>query len=117
MWHQRLWLIDHGAALYFHHTPNPYLERSQDPFPMIKNHVLLPFATSLRDVDEKLTARLTPGVMRNIVDLIPDAWLENASLFGGPTQHRSAYLAYLLRRLELPHGFLEEAGRARSLHL
>ena len=44
MWHRRLLLIDHGAALYFHHAGGDYLARSEDPFPMIKDHVLLPFA-------------------------------------------------------------------------
>jgi len=117
MWHRQLWLIDHGASLYFHHTPTPYPERSHDSFPMIKNHVLLPFADSLQDIDERMTERLTPNVLQNIVDLIPDAWLGEDPLFGDFAQHRSAYLTYLLRRLDLPHGFLEEATRARSLHL
>ena len=39
MWHRRLWLIDHGAALYFHHTWINYIERSRDAFPLIKDHV------------------------------------------------------------------------------
>ena len=115
MWHRQLWLIDHGAALYFHHTDNAYLERSRDPFPMIKNHVLLQFADSLQDVDGQMTERLTPGIIKNIVELIPDDWLVEAPLFSGLTQHRNAYLEYLLRRLDPPHGFLEEAARARSL--
>jgi len=117
MWHRRLWLIDHGAALYFHHTRNPSLERSRDSFPMIKDHVLLQFANSLRDVDSKMTERLTSGIIENIVKLIPDAWLVGDSLFGGHPQHRDAYLEYLLSRLEPPHSFLEEAVRARSLYV
>src|SRR5712671_5558693 len=115
MWHRQLWLIDHGAALYFHHTRSSYLERSGDAFPLIKNHVLLQFASALQEVDSKMTARVTPDVIENIVKLIPDAWLVEDSSFGGPTQHRNAYLEYLLSRLALPHGFLEEAVRARSL--
>lgn len=117
MWHRQLWLIDHGAALYFHHTRNSYLERSRDAFPMIKDHVLLQFASALQEVDSKMTARVTPGIIENIVNLIPDAWLVEDSSFGGPTQHRNAYLEYLLSRLEPPHGFLEEAVRARSLYV
>lgn len=62
-----------------------------------------------------MTERLTPDVMENIVELVPDAWLRETSLFSDPTQHRKAYLEYLLRRLDPPHGFLEEAARARSL--
>ncbi len=117
VWHRRLWLIDHGAALYFHHTWNNYLERSRDPFPLIKDHVLLPFASSLREVDEKMTGRVTPDIIDRIVKLIPDAWLVADASFGGSNQHRDAYREYLLRRLELPHVFLEEAIRARSLYV
>ncbi len=117
VWHRRFWLIDHGAALYFHHTRNTYLERSRDSFPMIKDHVLLQFASSLREVDANMTGRVTPGIIEGIVRLIPDAWLVGDSSFGGQTQHRDAYLEYLLSRLEPPHGFLEEAIRARSLYV
>jgi hypothetical protein len=117
MWHRQLWLIDHGAALYFHHTRNPYRERSHDAFPMIKDHVLLQFASSLREVDSKMATRVTPSIIENIVKLIPDAWLVEDSLFGGYTQHRDAYVEYLLSRLEPPHAFLEEAVRARSLYV
>jgi hypothetical protein len=57
MWHRRLWLIDHGAALYFHHRWDNYLARSHDPFPLIKDHVLLSFASSLEETDAKLTTQ------------------------------------------------------------
>jgi hypothetical protein len=117
MWHRRLWLIDHGAALYFHHTWNKYLERSRDPFPLIKDHVLLQFAGSLREVDLKMTERITPDIIDSIVKLIPDAWLVGGSSFSGSNQYRDAYIEYLLRRLEQPHVFVEEAIRARSLHI
>jgi hypothetical protein len=117
VWHRRLWLIDHGAALYFHHTWNNSLERSRDPFPMIKNHVLLPFASSLREVDSKLTERVTPDIIDGIVQLIPDTWLVGDSSFGESNRHRDAYMEYLLSRLEAPHVFLEEAIRARSLYV
>src|SRR5262249_38995589 len=86
MWHRQLWLIDHGAALYFHHTRNTYLERSRDAFPMIKDHVLLQFASVLQEVDSQMTARVTPGLIENIVNMIPNAWLVEDSSFGGPTQ-------------------------------
>lgn len=117
MWHRRLWLIDHGACLYFHHTWNNYLERSRDPFPLIKDHVLLRFAGSLEEADSNMTGRLTPDIIGGIVGLIPDAWLVGRSPFGGNNQHRDAYAQYLLNRLEPPHLFLEEAIRARSLHI
>jgi hypothetical protein len=122
MWHRRLWLIDHGAALYFHHSWVNYRERSRDAFPMIKDHVLLPFTSvvSLREIDSKMTERIAPDTIASIVKLVPDAWLTVTSQvrdspFGGPAEHREAYVEYLLSRLDAPHVFLEEAIRARSV--
>lgn len=117
MWHRRLWLIDHGVALSFHHTWNDYLDRSRSSFPGIKDHVLLQFASQLEEADAKMTAKLTPDVIRHIVSEIPDTWLVEGSPFTESQQHRDAYIQYLLKRLEPPHGFLEEAIRVRSLHL
>lgn len=114
MWHRRLWLIDHGAALYFHHRWDKHLERSRDAFPMIKDHVLLQFANSLEDADAKMTAHITPEIIHRTLHLIPDAWLMGDAPFGGSEEHREAYAEYLLTRLAAPRGFLEEAIRARS---
>ncbi len=115
MWRRGLWLIDHGASLYFHHKGGNYLERSRDPFSLIKDHVMLRFADSLQEVDAKMTGRVTPEIIDRIVKLIPDDWLVGDSSFGGSNQHRDAYIEYLLSRLESPHVFLEEAIHARSL--
>jgi hypothetical protein len=105
-WHRRLWLIDHGAALYFHHGSADWRERSRNPFPEIKDHVLLPFAGALEEIDAPSAARLTPEVLRDIVALVPDAWMEDPS-------HRTAYTEYLSRRLAPPRAFVKEAIRAR----
>jgi hypothetical protein len=117
MWHRRLWLIDHGAALYFHHSWNNYLERSRTPFPLIKDHVLLRFASALEEANAKMTGLITADLIDSIVTLIPDSWLVGDSSFGRHDQYREAYIAYLLRRLESSQDFLEEAIRARSLYL
>jgi hypothetical protein len=117
MWHRRLHLIDHGAALYFHHTWTNYRERSRDPFTMIKDHVLLRFADAIQEADAGMTARITAEVIDRAVKLIPDEWLAGDSPFGDSRQHREAYVEYLLRRLEFRHAFVEEAIRARSLHV
>jgi hypothetical protein len=117
VWHRRLWLIDHGAALYFHHRWDNYLERSQDPFPMIKDHVLLPFAGALQEIDSKMIARVTPDIIDSIVKLIPDAWLARNPSSGAGGQNRDAYIEYLLSRLESPRFFLKEAIDARSVYL
>lgn len=117
MWHRRLWLIDHGAALYFHHRWDKYLERSRASFRLIKDHVLLRFATALEEADSKMIARITPDMIEDIVKLIPDAWLVADSSFGGSGQQRDAYTKYLLSRLEPPRVFLKEAIDARSVYL
>jgi hypothetical protein len=116
VWHRRLWLIDHGAALYFHHAWENHLERAGAPFPLIRDHVLLRFATdqALRDADAQLPARLAEPVLRGITDLIPDSWLDPGAPFAGPAAHRDAYLQYLLRRLQPPRRFAEEALDARA---
>jgi hypothetical protein len=109
MWHRRLWLIDHGATLYFHHSDGwaEDRQRARAPFPLIKDNVLLRRAGQLAEVDEALTALLTPAVIEHIVDLIPEAWLE------GEASHRGAYARYLIDRLGAPRAFVEEAIRGR----
>ena len=119
VWHNRLWLIDHGASLYFHHnwpaTDGTALEAtSQRPFAAARDHVLLPFAGTIPEADAALAPRLTPDVLRAVVDLIPDEWLANEPGFGSPEEVRSAYVAYLSARLREPRtwvGALEEAAR------
>jgi hypothetical protein len=114
VWHRRLWLIDHGASLYFHHTWADYLARSESPFSPIKDHVLLPFATSLREADAELKIRLNPARLEEIVNAIPEDWLGGETIFASVEEHRAAYLTYLIRRLEASAIFVEEAINARA---
>ena len=113
LWHKQLYLIDHGAALYFHHAPVDFLSRSRSRFPQIKDHVLLRYAGRLAEVDQALSARLTPRVLRQIVELVPDVWLEQKDA-SSPEEQRERYLAYLTDRLEAPRAFVEEAIDARA---
>ncbi len=114
LWHRRLMLIDHGSALYFHHSGADYLERSRTPFTPIKDHVLLPVASKLAAADALLRERLTPGVLREIIDAIPESWLGDDALFADHEAHRAAYVAYLLDRLAHSRIFVEEALHARA---
>src|SRR5215204_1415946 len=113
MWHRRLWLIDHGAALYFHHAWTDMDQRSKDPFPLIKEHILLSFASVLEAADEAMTAAITHEAIRQVVDLVPDEWMKDNSPFNTSAENRQAYVEYLTRRLEAPRHFVEEAIRAR----
>lgn len=118
MWHRRPHLIDHGAALYIHHSWDESLERaserSGDPFVLIKDHVLLPSASELRAADAHWMQSLTPEAVRSVVSLIPDALLQSPAHIASPERYRSAYVDYLLHRLGQPHAFLEEAIRAHA---
>jgi hypothetical protein len=114
MWHRQLWLIDHGAALYFHHGWGGTADRSQDPFPLIRDHVLLRFASALQEADTIMVDRITPAVIRDIVEQVPEEWLSGDTSFESPRATREAYIRHLARRLQAPRPFLTEAQRARS---
>ena len=116
-WHRRLWLIDHGAALYFHHSWSNYRERSSDSFPLIKDHVLLRSATELEAADSQLSKLINVELVEMVVGLVPAEWLTQDSPFAGPIECRAAYVEYLTERLRGPHKFVEEAVRARTIHL
>src|SRR3954467_3536956 len=76
IWHKELWLIDHGACLYFHHSWTGWEEHAKSPFALIKDHVLLSKASNLQAADADSKQKLTEGVLKNITDLIPQQWLE-----------------------------------------
>ena len=114
MWHRRLWLIDHGAALYFHHAWNQRDQHALTPFSRIKDHVLLKFASRLAQVDAEMKTRFGIDKIAGIVELIPDAWLADDPGFEGKSQQRDAYLNYFTARLAASDIFVEEALRARA---
>jgi hypothetical protein len=118
IWHGKLWLIDHGASLYFHHAGLGDPAAALNPFPLVRDHVLLPRARRIAEVDAGLAARLAPSVLEGIVGLIPDAWLATE---GGATTSaaaaRAAYLDHFLRRLAAPRAFVAEAVRAHDAHV
>lgn len=113
-WHRRLHLIDHGAALYFHHGWDGSSANAGDRFPRIGDHVLLPRADAIAQVDTELAAKLSPEIIADIAGSLPDTWLQEADAFGDPDAIRAAYVEYLVRRLSQRQGFVEEAIRARA---
>ena len=102
VWHERMWLIDHGAAFYFQHRDWDPEADAPRPFPAIGDHVLLPLAGSILDADARVAERLDDGVVRAAVEAVPADWLES-----------ERYVEYLVRRLAAPRAFAEEAERAR----
>ena len=114
-WHKELWLIDHGASLYFHHNWQNFKEQALRPFTLVKDHVLLPQATQLDVADEAFHALLTNGHIRSIVNLIPDEWLASDAAFPSTEAHRNVYIEFLETRFAHSNIFVKEAQYAKSL--
>ena len=113
-WYRELWLIDHGAALYFHHAWDNWEEQARRPFTPVKDHVLLPLASELDTVDETFLAILTPDRIHAIVSLIPDEWLTADSPSGTAVEKRKVYEQFLNTRLSTSDIFVNEAKHARK---
>ncbi|MDQ6761655.1 MAG: aminotransferase class I and II [Bacteroidota bacterium] len=113
-WHKELWLIDHGAALYFHHAWNNWEEQATRTFSHIKDHVLLLHANDLDLVDKEIHEVLTGEIIRAIVALVPDEWLMKDAPFASIELHREAYEQFLIKRLARSHFFVKEAQDARN---
>jgi hypothetical protein len=113
IWHKELWLIDHGASLYFHHSWQNWEEQAKRPFTLIKDHVLLPWATELDTVDAEFRAMLRPEVIQAVVALIPEEWLREES-FADTAAHRQAYAQFLDTRIINSTIFVNEAKNART---
>lgn len=114
MWHKELWLIDHGAALYFHHSMQNWEEQAIKPFSLVKDHVLLSRASMLTEINNDFRQRLSPELINQIVLLIPDAWLH---IEGNPDlaeQQRNVYREFLLRRISSSDVFTNAANDARQ---
>lgn len=106
IWHGRHWLIDHGAALYFHHSAEREAGFERKPFTQIKDHVLLPSAGSITEADARLAPRITPTLLGEIAAAIPLEWLDG--------DDARTYVEFLTARLASPRAFAEEAERARE---
>ncbi len=111
-WHNELWLIDHGAALYFHHTWSNWEEQSVKPFVQIKDHVLLPQASLLLQVNEEMKQVVTPERIRAIVSVVPDEWLLHEDGKESPDEMRNVYCQFLINRISHSDIFVNEAINA-----
>ncbi len=117
MWHNELWLIDHGSTLYFHHNWHNREQQALNPFPLVKEHVLLPFANDLQKADAECKAILTLDTLRQILNLIPDTFADWTEDDETPDSIRKAYFDFLSQRLQHSHIFLNEAIHARETFL
>jgi hypothetical protein len=112
MWHKELWLIDHGASLYFQHSWENWEEQSQKPFAPIAQHILLTFADDIAGADSRMREMLDGGAFEDLADLIPDAWLDEGEQ--AAQESREVYAGFLRKRLENSEIFVQEALRARE---
>jgi len=113
-WNKEIWLIDHGASLYFHHSWHDSKDFTK-PFPLVKNHALLFKASLLDEVDSQYRSILTGNHISEIVSLVPDEWLGSDSPFQSVEEHREAYIFFLESRLKNSQLFVKEAQHAREL--
>jgi len=104
-WHRQLYFIDHGASLYFHHDWREIERKAVAAFPMIRDHVLLPWASKIREADPMLRTKLNGPAINDILAQIPELWL--------PIGRRAHYAEYFRRRLE-SSAFVVEAVHARA---
>jgi hypothetical protein len=114
VWHRRLHLIDHGAALYAHHAWRDPAGQGRGAFPLLAQHVLLPFAAPLAGVDEQLAPLVDGKLLDAVLRLVPDDWLAGDPVYPDPEEHRSAYRTYLLARVEARQGVvptIDHGGR------
>ncbi|WP_121011245.1 HipA family kinase [Saccharothrix australiensis] len=114
LWHRELWLIDHGASLYFHHSWRP----DRFPAPTYRfdaaDHLMLPFAGPLADVDAELSALVTPERVRGILALVPDEWLARDESFDTPDRVRAAYEQFFATRLARPRAWVDALEETRA---
>lgn len=113
MWHNELWLIDHGASLYFHHAWENWQEQAVRPFMRVKDHVLLTWASELEEANNELKAKLTGQVIDRVVQQVPDAWLADES-GQSPIEARDVYRRFLEMRVAASDVFVKEAQDARE---
>jgi hypothetical protein len=113
MWRKELWLIDHGASLYFHHQWDNWEQQAAKPFVQVKDHVLLPWASELETVDQTFRSILTPEQIQSIIATVPDEWLISDTDLDA-SDKRKVYEQFLKMRLENSITFINEAKNARQ---
>jgi hypothetical protein len=117
VWHRKLYPIDHGAALFFHHNWAARESKVESPFMEIEHHILLPWANEIEEAAEAARQRLSPALIADIVHQVPESWLEAIPADTTPinaAERRAGYIDFLTRRLAASPIFEQEAIRARS---
>lgn len=114
LWNRELWLIDHGSSLYFHHNWTGWEKAALSPFPYIKDHALLPYASRLEEADRLMREQITPDFIDKVIAAIPEEWLAQSSETIPTAEQRSVYASFLKNRLENSKIFVDHAINARK---
>jgi hypothetical protein len=112
IWNKELWLIDHGSSLYFQYTWDTWKAKATGPFRYIQDHVLLSQAHDLAEANDYCQERITPAAIDEVVNLVPDNWLQWEDASGDPPQLRKIYSDFLKERLGHSQQFTLEAQNA-----
>jgi hypothetical protein len=112
LWEGDLWLIDHGASLYFHHNWEGAKDKAASKFEMIRQHILLGSADDVPQASKLAHERLSADGLKAIVEMVPEAWLEPGQLT--VAEQRARYVALLVERLAQSAIFEEEIRDARN---
>lgn len=114
VWNDEVWLIDHGASLYFHHAGTDAEQAALSPFPYVKSHALLRKADCIEAVDKEMRQKITPRTLKKIVSMIPDSWLSWEGDEKTPAEHRQMYETFLTTRLANSSIFVKRAVDERN---
>jgi len=114
IWHKELWLIDHGATFYFHHSWSDWQKAAVTPFPYIKDHVLLPQAALIEEINEEMITLLPDKKLREITDLIPADWLDWEGFDLSSEEIREVYYQFLVTRRNNANNFVKQIQDARE---
>src|SRR5690606_37862284 len=114
IWKNELWLIDHGASLYFHHSWGNWEDYIDKPFLQIKEHVLLKQASQVEEINDKYSALFSPETIKGILEIIPDEWLVEEGRELTPNEVREVYFQFLVRRLANSNVFLNQIANERK---
>lgn len=114
IWHKELWLIDHGASFYFHHSFDNWESHAKSTFTLIKDHVLLPRASKLDEVNDVFKTILSDEILRELVNTIPTDWLQWEESEESPEEIREIYFKFLTSRRDHAELFLNQAKHARA---
>jgi hypothetical protein len=116
-WRNELWMIDHGASLYFHHSGYNWEEHAVRPFVQIKDHVLLQQATNIAEIDSILKQILVAERIQAIVSVLPDTWLKDEEGQLSADEIRNVYYQFLTTRIIQSSNFVNEAINAGKIHI